>query len=61
MVDVKLLAPSLQSLVLIGMVGTYPYMGGMKDNSVEIMIYVLGGVAIALGLAAIISVLLLLC
>ena len=35
-------------------------MAGMKkDNSVEIMIYVLGGVSIALCLAAIISVLLL--
>jgi hypothetical protein len=31
-----------------------------KDNSVDILIYVLGGVAIALGLAAIVSILLLL-
>jgi hypothetical protein len=29
-----------------------------KDNSVDVMIYVLGGIAIALGLAAILSVLL---
>jgi hypothetical protein len=41
------------------MVDTYPYIGGMeKDNRVDIMIYVLGGGAIALGLAAILSVLL---
>jgi len=30
----------------------------VKDNSVEIMIYVLGGIAIALFLAAIVSILL---
>jgi hypothetical protein len=31
-----------------------------KDNSVDVLIYVLGGVAIALGLAALVSILLLL-
>jgi len=31
-----------------------------RDNSVDTMIYVLGGVSIALGLAAILSILLLL-
>jgi hypothetical protein len=31
-----------------------------KDNSVDLLIYVLGGVAIALGLAALASILLLL-
>jgi hypothetical protein len=30
---------------------------GMKDNSVEIMIYVLGGISIALAVAAVLSVL----
>jgi hypothetical protein len=31
-----------------------------KDNSVDVMIYVLGGISIALGLAAIVSILLML-
>lgn len=34
--------------------------GMKKDNRVDVMIYVLGGVSIALGLAAILSILLLL-
>ena len=31
-----------------------------KDNSVDILIYVLGGIAITLGIAAIVSILLML-
>jgi hypothetical protein len=31
-----------------------------KDNSVDVMIYVLGGISIAVGLAAIVSILLML-
>jgi hypothetical protein len=31
-----------------------------KDNSVDVMIYVLGGISIAIGLAAIVSILFLL-